>query len=199
MHLSLKSLTRSLVTMLLMSGATIALGNQPSHAQANTFLCVQSPQGVPTTAARTPRGDIPIIRWTSNWASGSNWTPQRRCEEVSRKFQTFHANGTLKYLTTGRRNGLNIVCTATRAGAGCDQQLYTIQPGQNPATTLRDLEAVRNRARGPLNESRQRDPIENVGGVDYLNLDVLLAIAEPLNELDPTSETRRLDNEPSLW
>lgn len=204
MRLSLKSLTRPLATVLLVSGATIALGSQPSRAQQNTFVCVQSPQGVPTTAARTPRGDIPVIQWTSNWASASNWTPERRCQEVSSKFQTFHTNGSLRYLTTGRRNGYNIVCTATRSGGGCGEQLFTIQPGQNPATTLRDLEAVRNRAKGPLNQSGggdslDLDPIENVGGVDYLNLDVFLKTTAPLSEPGVTPEVPRRGNEPSLW
>ncbi len=45
MRLSLKSLTRPLATVLLVSGAAIALGSQPSRAQQNTFVCAVSPRG----------------------------------------------------------------------------------------------------------------------------------------------------------
>ncbi|MBC6477784.1 MAG: hypothetical protein GDA56_08335 [Hormoscilla sp. GM7CHS1pb] len=81
------------------------LSTGPSDALAQRFFCgrdINSRYGeVPASMARTARGDVPIIHWVSTWSSGSGWTPQRRCDPVSQKFQRYHENGTLEYMRTG--------------------------------------------------------------------------------------------------
>lgn len=127
----------------------------PAQAGSNNFFCGRS-QGVPATIARTSRGDVPVIRWVSTQFANSGYTPQKRCQIVSQKFQQYNNDGTLKYLTTGWKNGNSVVCVASYQGGSCSGVLFTLKPGQNPNKTLRQLMAVRTRASGPLNETEER-------------------------------------------
>lgn len=128
----------------------------PSQAAAAGFRCGTS-NGVPTTLASTDDGrTVPMIRWTSNTFDGAGWTPERRCQEVSQRFETYRQQGRLAFVTTGRMNGLPVICTAPKEGATCDGLLYTLKPTQDPTVALRRLFDVRFNARGPLNESAGR-------------------------------------------
>lgn len=139
-------------------GATIAatlLGN-PAQAAATSFSCGTS-NGVPTTVAKTDDGrSVSMIRWTSNAFDGAGWTPQRRCQEVSQRFEDYRQQGRLAYITTGRMNSLPVICTARTDGGACDGLLYTLKPGQDPTLALKRLFDVRFKARGPLNETTSR-------------------------------------------
>ncbi|MBC6422706.1 MAG: hypothetical protein GDA43_03630 [Hormoscilla sp. SP5CHS1] len=130
----------------------------PSRAQkalTNSFVCGRS-NGVPATLARTARSDVPVIRWESNYFSSSDWTPERRCQEVSARFQEYYTNGTLNFLTTGRMNWQPVVCVAESRGGSCAGLLFTLKPGTNPGQTLRNLMEVKNMASGPLSETNGR-------------------------------------------
>ncbi|MBW4449718.1 MAG: COP23 domain-containing protein [Spirirestis rafaelensis WJT71-NPBG6] len=130
-----------------------AMPNQPSNAQSTTFYCGTS-NGVAATIARTPRGNLPVIRWSSDYFSGSGWNQQRRCQEVSSRFQSYYDNGTLKYITTGRMNKQSVVCVASRKGGDCTGLLFTLKPGSAPDRTLSRLLNYRALAAGgSLNES----------------------------------------------
>lgn len=153
-----------LAGLVLSCGTTIDL-TQPSLAQNTTFFCRRS-NGVPVTFARTPRGNVPIIRWVSNSYFPPPWTPQRRCEEVARRFQTNRNNGTLRFITTGTLRGEPVVCAASNKGDSCTGStlLFTLKRGSNPNAALRRLLDVRGLAGGNvLNES---------GGDDWMYVDV---------------------------
>jgi hypothetical protein len=140
------------------SGILLASGlalNVPAQAQARRFICAKV-NGVYTTIAKTPKGDRPVVRWRANDFQEAGWTPDRRCREVSAKFQEYFVKGTLKYLTTGRVRGQNVICTATRKGGPCAGLLMTVRPGQNPNQTLQNLLTIRANAAGPLNETSDR-------------------------------------------
>jgi hypothetical protein len=123
-----------MLTGLAIALSTTATINYPSYAQQTTFFCGTS-RGAPATIARTTRGNIPIIRWIStNFPPPA--TPQQRCQEVSRRFQVFHDNGTLKYITTGTINDQSVICVASRQGGDCTDVLFTLKPGSNPKRTL---------------------------------------------------------------
>ncbi|MEB3330911.1 MAG: COP23 domain-containing protein [Synechococcaceae cyanobacterium] len=143
-----------------------ALSGVSAWAGAASFSCGSS-NGVPTTVARTDDGrSVPMIRWTSNVFDAAGWTPQRRCQEVSQRFESFRQQGRLTYVTTGRINGLPVICSAASDGGACDGLLYTLKPGQDPTLALKRLFDVRYKARGPLNETSARL---------YLSMDELLA------------------------
>lgn len=128
----------------------------PARATAVRFYCGTA-NGTPATLAQTGNGrTVSVIRWVSSRFREAGWTPERRCQEVSSRFEEFRRQGRLAYLTTGRMNGLPVICTA-RANAGpCDGLLYTLKPGQDATATLRGLLAVRVNSRGPLNETSDR-------------------------------------------
>ena len=130
----------------------------PAQAAATKFSCATS-NGVPTTVARTDDGrTVPMIRWTSNAFDGAGWTPERRCQVVSQRFETFRQQGRLSFITTGFINSLPVICTTSSNGAACpnDGLLYTLKPGQDPTLALKRLFDVRNKARSPLNETNGR-------------------------------------------
>ena len=129
-----------------------------------------------------------MIRWSSNVFDGGGWTPERRCQEVSQRFEGFRQQGRLQYLTTGRINGQPVICTAKAEGAPCDGLLYTLKPGQDPTTALRNLFDVRYKARGPLNETEERL---------YINVDKLLN-GSPTTSVTPTLPRPSIST-PSLW
>jgi len=136
---------------------------------ARGFICGTA-SGAPATNAVTSTGkQVPVIRWTSSTFNEAGWSQQRRCEEVSARFDSYHKQGRLKYITTGRINGLPVICTATNIGGGCDGLLYTLKPGQDATSTLKNLLDIRVKARGPLNETSERL---------YVSLDELLSTAQ---------------------
>ena len=100
---------------------------------------------------------VPIIYWKSQTFSSSGWTPERRCQEVSARFQHYHSSGTLEYITTGRMNGLPVICVAQTDGGACAGLLYTLKPGQNATATLKKLFEIRNKpGAAPLEETTAR-------------------------------------------
>jgi Circadian oscillating protein COP23 len=121
---------------------------QPSDAK---FSCGTN-QGVPATVVQTSRGNITVIRWVSN-VFGEQYGPEYRCRVVSAKFQQFHKDGQLNYLTTGIANGQSVVCVATSKGGPCSGVLFTLKSGSDPQNTLTRLMNVRVQAGPALNES----------------------------------------------
>ena len=116
--------------------SAISLAFIPAFAaepQAKSFVC-SSASGVPATSAVTPNGEVPVIRWTSTTFSGAGWSPERRCQEVTARFNSYMEKGMLEYITTGRMNSLPVICVTRTEGGGCDGLLYTLKPGQNPET-----------------------------------------------------------------
>jgi Circadian oscillating protein COP23 len=115
------------------------------------FYCGQS-KSVPTTMAKTSRGAVPVIHWVSTL--GETYTPEKRCQMVSEKFQTFYQDGTLNYLTTGMVNQLPVICAAQKENGPCSGILFTLKPNSDPGRTLQRLLSIRDRAPGMvLNES----------------------------------------------
>ncbi|WP_341531142.1 COP23 domain-containing protein [Nostoc sp. UHCC 0302] len=120
---------------------TIATINQPSYAGRTTFYCEKS-KGVPITFASTQDGrKVPMIKWISQDYFSREWTGERRCQEVSRRFQKSYDNGTLKYIRTGTLRGEPVVCAATSQNAPCTDStlLFTLKRGSNPKETVRRL------------------------------------------------------------
>jgi len=136
---------------------------------ARSFVCGTA-SGVPATNVVTAAGrQVPVIRWTSSVFNDAGWSQERRCQEVSARFDGFLKQGRLAYITTGRMNGLPVICTAASNGGACDGLLYTLKPGQDATLTLRNLLEIRVKARGPLNETTPRL---------YVSLDELLSTAQ---------------------
>lgn len=130
---------------------------EASSALASSITCIDA-NGVPATVVKTKSGkQVPIIYWKSTTFSGSGWTPERRCREVSMRFQQFHSTDNLEFITTGRMNGLPVICVANSNGGPCAGLLYTLKPGQNATATLQKLFDVQKKPDGsPLEETTSR-------------------------------------------
>lgn len=136
------------------------IASQEVQAKAQYFSCVNR-SGVPTTVANMSSGkQIAMIRWTSSIFTDDGWTPERRCQEVSSRFTDFNNRNQLRYLTTGKMNGMHVICVALNRGDRCSGLVYTLKPGQNPTQTLNRLFGVQRTAAGPLNETGDRTYID---------------------------------------
>jgi hypothetical protein len=94
------NLSAPLTGLALALSVTLA-SNQPSQAQSRQFSCGLS-DNYPVTVVRHPaRGSVSLIVWTPGSLIGDTWTPQKRCQKVSDRFQKLHNQGELKILKTG--------------------------------------------------------------------------------------------------
>ncbi len=134
------------------------LTNNPDSQQKTIFSCVKG-QDVSTTFARIPKkGSIPVIHWVSKYFEEAGYTPEIRCEEVSKRFQALYDKGLLNYITTDRMKGQNVVCVAFDNQSPCisDGLLFTLKPDAKPNEVIRSIFALEySPARGPLLESER--------------------------------------------
>ncbi len=132
--------------VLAMSIAPLLSFNSSVEAQTkkNVYSCINH-QGKPSTVVDTDKGRILLIVWESDFFRGSGWTPQKRCEEVTKRFQEFSDNKTLRYLTTGKMKGQNVICVGTPIGGSAykclDNGLLLTLEGRNdnPNEVLQNL------------------------------------------------------------
>jgi hypothetical protein len=116
------------------------------------FICGMS-NGVPATLALTSDGYSPVVKWKSSYFAADGYDPLYRCQVVSPKFEKYHKQGILNYLTTGVHSGNNIVCVAKEKDGPCVGVLFTLKPGSDSFMTLKRLLDVRSQAGPALNES----------------------------------------------
>ena len=137
--------------------AIFSIPSKASQPLASSIACMKV-DGVPATVVSTKSGkQVPIIYWKSETFSNSGWTPTRRCQEVSSRFQEYHQAGTLEFITTGRMNGLPVLCVSKTDRGSCAGLLYTLKPGQNATSTLQKLFDIRNKpGAAPLEETTAR-------------------------------------------
>lgn len=115
-----------------------------AQGKKNLYSCINH-QGKPSTVVDTEKGRILLIVWESDFFRGSGWTPQKRCEEVSKRFQEFSDNKTLRYLTTGKMKGQNVICVGKATGGSTykclDNGLLLTLEGNNdnPNQVLQNL------------------------------------------------------------
>ncbi|MBD2355632.1 hypothetical protein H6G41_13565 [Tolypothrix sp. FACHB-123] len=162
---------QALLLSLLVFCVTIALSlKQPTYAGETTFYCGKS-KGVPVTFARTQDGrKVPMVRWSSNNYFPPPWTAQRRCQEVSRRFQKNYDNGTLRNIKTGTLRGELVICAAKSQNSACTDStlLFTLKRGANSSLTVRKLFDRRGLAAGNV-LSESADDSMNIDFDAYLN------------------------------
>ncbi len=162
--MKLRLFVKMLTGVAIAFGTTITL-NQPSYAKGATFYCGKS-NGVSTTFVRTLDGkNLPIIHWVSNYFRDMGLTPQERCLEVSRRFQSNYDHGKLRYIKAGKLNAQPVVCAASQKNSDCTEStlLFTLKPGSDADATARKLFDRRALAAGNVvNQTggdRNNDPV----------------------------------------
>jgi hypothetical protein len=109
----------------------------PSQAQRGQGFYCDTSGGSPATMYQNSQGSIERwISWDSNFFSDAGWTPATRCNEVSNRLESFRTAKLLKYVTVGRMNGENVICTASEKNGRCSGLIYTLKPGQDAIRTL---------------------------------------------------------------
>ncbi len=124
----------------------VAINNNPTvKSSTRTYQCLEN-QGKPMTIVDTSRGRIQLISWESGYFAQSSWTPQKRCDEVTQRFQNFSDNGTLKYITTGTLGKYKVICVSGQKPSpgmniNCTPEglLLTLEPKDNPDQVMKEL------------------------------------------------------------
>lgn len=114
--------------------------NVDPSEEANTgtkFSCLSQGNGSVATVGQRPGGQpIPVIIWTAQASKyfGEKFTPQQRCQIVTKKLGQAVANsgGSLKdvVLMTGRANKNTVICVISASDTGCNggNTLFTLKP-----------------------------------------------------------------------
>jgi hypothetical protein len=128
--------------------ALLRLPSDQAFAQTKRFFCDTTGE-TPTTVAQTKQQNVVIVRWTAT-VGGGQYTPLTRCQQVSSKFQSLNEQGRLRFITTRRVNGANVICAAPQKNKPCfdDGQLLTLKPGSDPRKALADMFRLRAGATG---------------------------------------------------
>lgn len=113
---------------------------QPSHSDRinKPFSCDEVNI---TTNVDSYIGNQSFLRWRDP-SFPPPYSPLERCRMVSGRFNRFHNNGTLKYISTGTLNRHPAICVAPYRGASdClpDGLLITLKPGTDPNATLTEI------------------------------------------------------------
>ena len=75
--------------------------------------------------------------WAIPSELGGGWTPQRRCNTITERFELYRGEGLLE-LATGTENGYDTICVTTQLDPSDCKLILTVPPGQDPQLT-RDL------------------------------------------------------------
>ena len=143
--MTLQTLTKTLTIALIGVGPALTL-QSPSQAQARfeCLLPVTGPHvGVPTTYVKVGSNERkPVIRWVSRYSSGSGYTPQQRCLEVTKRFNTLDARPRgIDIITTGYLNGLPVIYSPShgRERANSSNLLFTLKRGEDATEKIQQL------------------------------------------------------------
>lgn len=128
---------------------------------------MNSRTGLPTTFALTPRGAVPIVGWDSQYFSSAGYSPERRCQEVTGRFNNLHSQGLLSSITTGYLNGQPVVCASRSGGCSNSNLLFTLKPGSDAAMAVQKLfDLGRGTATGVNQSPESRSLYESSGDDD---------------------------------
>jgi Circadian oscillating protein COP23 len=132
--------------------------NQPAEIEDKIqFTCGTSYNNrlnkkVPTTLAWSPSGKRALIQWVKQM--DNNWTPEKRCQEVSRRMQEANTAGTMQFITNGKMNGQRVICSATEVNGDCKNLLMTMRRDDKPLTFMNEFREVFNgRSEGVVEHS----------------------------------------------
>lgn len=114
-------------------------GSTPSRTAQNTdvrFRCelVNGEYTVMYYPESQPNQGYP---WAIPSELGGGWTPERRCDAITQRFEEYRQEGLLE-LATSQENGYDTICVTTQLDPTDCKLILTVPPGQDPQLT-RDL------------------------------------------------------------
>lgn len=152
----------------------IATFSQASYGEQR-FTCDEEQL---STVVQSHWGELPMIRWSDD-SFPPPYTPLERCREVTTRFNTFHNNGTLKYMSVGTMNDTPVICVAGYKGGDClpNGLLVTIKYGSDPNIALKRMLDRRVWATSEsvqLSDENEHGLITEIGGTVYVDVEKLL-------------------------
>ncbi len=96
------------------------------------FSC-QSQNGQYTVVYQPKSQPGKVFAWATPSVMGGGWSSDRRCNEISRRLETYRPDGLVE-MRTGTENGYNTICATTEKNNAC-RIILTVPVGQDPATT----------------------------------------------------------------
>jgi hypothetical protein len=147
--MSSSAIAKSLLATVVMGGlisaspekipANHSLAHQEDDNSPIQYRCLQR-KGVPATVAYTSRGMVELIRWQHNYFNSHEYTPERRCQEVSDRFQQHALIKDLRFISTGVVNNYKVICISEQTG-NCQANglLLTLDPDDNSQEVLQNL------------------------------------------------------------
>ena len=117
-----------------------------------SYTCEEN-EGVPTTFIKIAQEKRAVIRWLNDLGKEAGYTPERRCQEVTARFNLW-GKQQRQYVNYGIMNNQPVLCATDKPKGGCISLLYTLKPGDDPKKTLNDfLELNKNNfASSPVRE-----------------------------------------------
>ena len=98
-------------------------------SEAVRFSC-KSPNGQYTVMYYPKNQDGQGYPWAIPRRMGGGWTPERRCNTIAQRLESYRADG-MQELRTGTQNGHDIVCATSREVPRC-RIVLTVPPEKNP-------------------------------------------------------------------
>lgn len=142
----------------------------------DSFRCQRVGGNYATVAVQRGGRTAPLIAWSTEEFSDAGYTPQRRCNEVTNRFNSvLRENGnSLRniYLTVGPVNRLVVLCHTGNMNSGCNRSnvLFTLsqrnQRDRDPREILENLFNRRVLSSG--------NPVQESGGQPYVSLEALI-------------------------
>jgi hypothetical protein len=71
--------------------------------------------------------------WAAPSTMGDGWSPERRCNEISRRLESYRPDGLVE-MRTGVENGYNVICATTDKNSSC-RIVLTVPNGQDAIAT----------------------------------------------------------------
>ena len=71
--------------------------------------------------------------WAAPSNMGDGWSPERRCNEISRRLELYRPDGLVE-MRTSTENGYNVICATTDKNPAC-RIVLTVPNGQDPVAT----------------------------------------------------------------
>ena len=176
---------------------TPAIQTENSTVARAGFRC-DTDGDVPTTIYQSTQGTPePWIKWVSDHFSGSGWSPDERCQEVSSRLETYRKNKKLRYVTLGTVNNQSVICVASQDQGPCEGIIYTLKPGQDGIQALNNLFAWRK------GEEGLQSNYESVTAIPYIDVGTRLnevkaepKTSKPATQVQPNTTTKTNTSEP---
>ena len=108
-------------------------GGSIGTVSANSRFSCQFLNGQYTVMYHPQSQPTQSFPWATPSSLGGGWDSERRCNEISRRLESYRPDG-LQEMRTAVENNYNTVCVTTQSVAGC-RIVLTVPPGQDPTST----------------------------------------------------------------